>query len=801
MLQDIERLQLAALLHDIGKFRQRRTTGPTVSHQKQGWEFVTEDFSGFFYPCGNDLGDAILNHHNSPRQTKEIEKQVTLADRLSAKEREGDQRDQEQPSHAALVSIMSRLKTDGTPQPTELRYNLNPLDSRRETIFPTEDGSADPSRYKELWDAFTQELRHLAGERGYQSADYQTLVALLHKYTVRIPSATPWESGGERTIPDVSLYDHLRTTAAIATCIYREITPDNLDGHLHKSPEFTKQSLCTLLKGDVSGIQSFLYRIQSEGASRELRGRSFYLQLLTEAIALWILRRFDLPITNLLLASGGHFYLLLPYRESRERIDALRAEIAEKLWRAHREELSVVLAGIPVTARNFDHDPRKKPGNENKPFSDKWKRVSEEIERQKQTKWRELPKEQMFDLFFTPDDERETFTPEGKPEADFYGFQELGRNQLREAQYLVTFEAPEQPIPDKPDWREIITGFGLEVHLVDKPENKPALPADATRGIVYRLNSTDFLADEILENFRWGGLPISYDFRPLPQVIPHRSDGEAVADFDQLADASEGVKWLGVLRMDVDNLGALFRDGLGESATISRMSTLSESVRIFFESYVPKLCRDYNSHHTPEILELIYAGGDDLFLVGGWSALPQIARQIRDEFRAFVGGDHVTLSGGIAIEHKKYPLYQLAADAGDALDDQAKQKEKDALSFLQKRIPWAQFNRVDQWHQRLFDAVRGEKPLPSSFLTRLSEIYHLYDSDKENQCKWAWRLIYHLGRAKQMYSSHTDLIDDLRQRLVRNHSEEGELLQFLRVIVRWTTLRTREDKDETTSGR
>ena len=31
MLQDIERLQLAALLHDIGKFRQRRTndTGPT----------------------------------------------------------------------------------------------------------------------------------------------------------------------------------------------------------------------------------------------------------------------------------------------------------------------------------------------------------------------------------------------------------------------------------------------------------------------------------------------------------------------------------------------------------------------------------------------------------------------------------------------------------------------------------------------------------------------------------------------------------------------------------------------------
>ena len=777
MLQDIECLQLAALLHDIGKFRQRTiATPPFRPHERHGWEFVTEDFRSFFHPCGDDLGDAILNHHGFRRQMKEIEKQVTLADRLSAKERETEQREREQPYHAALISIMSRLQIPDKPQPTELQYYLNSLDIRRETIFPTEEGSADPSKYEELWREFTQELRRLSGERGYQSSDYQTLVALLHKYTARMPSATPWEGGAEQTIPDVSLYDHLRTTAAIAGCVHREVLPDDLDGYLHRSAE---QPLCALLKGDIAGIQKFLYQIQSEGASRELRGRSFYLQLLTEAIALWILRRFNLPITNLLLASGGHFYLLLPYRESREGIDALRAEIAEKLWGAHREELSVVLAGIPVTAKHFEK------------FSGKWNLVSEEINRRKQTKWRELPKDKMFDLFFTPRNEWET---------ENYGFPELGR-ELRDAQYLVTFEIPEQPIPDKPNWHEAICSFGLDVHLVNKPEDKPTPSADTTRATVYRLDSTDFLSDEILGNFRWDGLPVIYDFRLLPQVIPRRPGGDGVADFDQLADASEGTKWLGVLRMDVDNLGGLFRDGLGESATISRMSTLSESVRLFFEGYIPKLCRDYNANHTHDILELIYAGGDDLFLVGGWSALPEIAHQIRDEFRAFVGGEHVTLSGGIAIEHKKYPLYQLADHAGDALEDQAKQEEKNALSFLQNRISWAQFNRVDEWHGRLFTAVSGAKPLPSGFLTRLSGIYHLYESDKEGQRKWAWRLIYHLSRAKQMYKNHTDLIDDLRQGLVVNHSEEGELLQFLRVIVRWTTLQTREDENGTTSRR
>lgn len=774
MLQDIERLQLAALLHDIGKFRQRMiATPPFRPHERHGWEFVTEDFRGFFHPCGDDLGDAILNHHNSPRQTKEIEKQVTLADRLSAKEREGEEREKEKPSHAALISIMSRLQIPDKPQPTELRYDLNPLDICRETIFPKEEGSADPSRYGELWAEFTHELQRLSRDCSYQSADYQTLVALLHKYTARMPSATPWESGVERTIPDVSLYDHLRTTAAIAGCVHREVLPDDLDnvnGYLHRSAE---KPLCTLLKGDISGIQKFLYQIQSEGASRELRGRSFYLQLLTEAIALWILRRFDLPITNLLLASGGHFYLLLPYREAREQIDALRAEIAEKLWGAHQDELLVVLAGILVKAKNFDE------------FSGKWNLVSQEIEQRKRTKGRELSRETMFDFFFTPCNEQEM---------EDYGSPELGR-QLRDAQYLVTFEIPEQPISEQPNWHEVICSFGLDVHLVNKPEDQPIPSADTTRATVYRLNSTDFLSDEVLEGFRWGDLPVSYDFRLLPQVIPRRPDNDAVADFDQLADASEGAKWLGVLRMDVDNLGRLFRDGLSDSATISRMSTLSESVRLFFEGYIPKLCRDYNANHTPDILELIYAGGDDLFLVGGWSALPQIARQIRDEFRAFVGGEHVTLSGGIAVEHQKYPLYQLADDAGDALDNGAKRlrTEKDALSFLQKPMAWKDFNRVDEWHQRFFEAVSGEKPLPSGFLTRLSEIYHLYESDKENQRKWAWRLIYHLSRAKQMYRNHIDLIDDLRRTLVVNHSEEGELLQFLRVIVRWTTLRTRED--------
>ncbi|MBI1928963.1 type III-A CRISPR-associated protein Cas10/Csm1 [Candidatus Poribacteria bacterium] len=385
MITDAECLQLAALLHDIGKFRQRTIAQPPYGpHEKHGWEFVTKDLGGFVYQCGPDVGDAILHHHRA-NNTKEIEKQVILADWLSAKERETEEREREQPSHTPLVSIMSRLK-GATPK--DLRYNLNSLEMSREGIFPTDEGAqANPEIYARLWSEFTQALQRLAGERGYQSADYQTIVALLHKYTTHMPSATPGEGEPERTIPDVSLYDHLRTTAAIAACIYHEVRPDELDCYLKKQHQ--ERPLCALIKGDISGIQKFLYQIQSEGASRELRGRSFYLQLLTEAIALWMLRKFNLPITNLIFASGGHFYLLAPYTRAKEELDALRAEITEKLWRLHQDELSIILADVPVTPQNFESD--RERGFE--AFTDKWDIVSKEVNSRKQKKWSELTSE------------------------------------------------------------------------------------------------------------------------------------------------------------------------------------------------------------------------------------------------------------------------------------------------------------------------------------------------------------------------------------------------------------------------
>ena len=767
-MKNLELLHLAALFHDIGKFRMRHADR-YKPHQEHSYEFVDEDFADFFSSCGNAFKNAIRHHHPKrypgcdPNQLQFLDKQVILADRLSATEREDEDREVEDFVESALVSPLSRLK--GATQ--EYRYPLRALDLTRDTVIPSESPDVNQEAYTNLWEDFVVEFRKATKNAHYTPVSYQTIVALLHKYTSRMPSSTPWGQREKRTVPDISLYDHLRTTAAIAACIGRELSEADIDAQLDIQKE-TDYRVCALIKGDISGIQNFLYQILSSGAARELRGRSFYLQLLTEAIAHWVLRQFDLPVTNLLLASGGHFYILAPYTEAKEKLDTLRRTISQNLWALHGGDLSCILAGISITTNDFES------GN----FSRKWRDVSEKVHQRKQEKWSEIAPQDMFENFFEP---------HGDKEVD-YGFGELGRH-LRGAAYLVAFDVPESPIPEKPDWRAAINAFGLDVHLCTDTDEKPAAPPEAERAIVYRLGDTDFLTDKVLKKFQWESCPVSYDFRIFRPVIAHRhgTDEEKIADYDYLADASEGVAWLGALRMDVDDLGKVFSKETLENATISRLATLSEAFRLFFEGYVPELCRQYNKKRDQDILELIYAGGDDIFLVGGWSALPEIAERIRSEFRHFVTGDHVTLSGGIAIEHKKYPLYQFAAQSGEAEKAAKSIDEKNAITFLRKPMAWADFEIVRNWHRKFLEAIHAQRdPISHGFLSRLNQIY-------ADDRRWAWRSLYYFSRIQERYKAQTAFLRELQHAL--NFETSFPLREFIHVITRWTALRIRNKED------
>jgi len=101
---------------------------------------------------------------------------------------------------------------------------------------------------------------------------------------------------------DVALVDKAKTTAAVAAAIV-------------KAGDLTTAKL-SIVAGDLSGIQNFIYTISSDGALKSLRARSFYLELVTEEVVAQLLTQLKLPRTNVIYAGGGKIYILAPGTEA-----------------------------------------------------------------------------------------------------------------------------------------------------------------------------------------------------------------------------------------------------------------------------------------------------------------------------------------------------------------------------------------------------------------------------------------------------------------------------------------------------
>src|SRR5690606_20709170 len=82
------------------------------------------------------------------------------------------------------------------------------------------------------------------------------------------------------------------------------------------------------------------------------------------------------------------------------------------------------------------------------------------------------------------------------------------------------------------------------------------------------------------------------------------------------------------------------------------------------EKNIPEKIRHYT--------QIIYSGGDDLFIVGRWDACIYFAKKIKDRFLEFTGQNlpdvhpKLSISGGLSIVTHKFPIIKGAEFAGEA---------------------------------------------------------------------------------------------------------------------------------------
>ena len=190
----------------------------------------------------------------------------------------------------------------------------------------------------------------------------------------------------------------------------------------------------------------------------------------------------------------------------------------------------------------------------------------------------------------------------------------------------------------------------------------------------------------------------------------------AYASQGSTLEEGQGIKRLGVLRADVDNLGTVFASGIPvEKASISRTSTLSRALSYFFKYRINGILED--GHYQAQI---IYSGGDDLFLIGNWNDIIHAARDIRREFLAFTENDSITISAGIGMFDEKYPIASMATKTGE-LEDAAKKYKTDGEVTKDAVALWS--NQV----------VFGWDDFESMVVSKLDEIRELFDKNDKGK--------------------------------------------------------------------
>jgi len=277
------------------------------------------------------LQELVQRHHNDrehfaseflvqnieDRHVRTLAALVSKADRLSSSQPGAGFEQWQDYRETALTSILERVNRVDIENP-QLRYHVRTLQPppSLEVTFPDEFPTFGQGELNQHITEFREDFHRLFqnGKIGaVDTTDFECLISymlnVLYKYAWCIPSNT------QEAIPDVSLYDHLKTTAAVASCLYLYHS-DTQTLNEHEIGRADIHRFC-LVAGDLSEIQKYIFDIATvgtgRGVARRLRSRSFFVQLYAETASHLILSRLGLPIgVHTIINSGGRFYLLLP---------------------------------------------------------------------------------------------------------------------------------------------------------------------------------------------------------------------------------------------------------------------------------------------------------------------------------------------------------------------------------------------------------------------------------------------------------------------------------------------------------
>ena len=430
-------------------------------------------------------------------------------------------------------------------------------------------------------------------------------------------------------LEDVSLFEYARLRAGI-----RCATKDSENGEI------------LFVSMDMSGIQQFIYHMYDSGdVLKNLRTRSFYLEILMENIVDELLSRFELSRANLLYVGGGHAYLILPYSD--ENMDKL--SIFEKETNAwFREFFDTGLYLAIGFTKCVDSDLYNSPvGSYNRIFREASASVSaKKRHRYSCDEIKELNRmgtESGRECRICHSSSKAVIKGKRDECEICGGLIDMAASMLKEKYYVICY-GETSGIPIYPKMRIRVCGEETYKSLLNE----------------------NCVVRTYIKNDVENGCKCIY--------VADYSAGKTVSD---LVRFSKGVQKLGVVRGDVDNLGHAFIFGFEKARqNIFRAIAFSKSLSMFFKFNMNSIMQKNGRK-----VSIVYSGGDDIFFLGAWNEAFEAMLDVEKELREYSLGS-LSVSSGFGMFDEKYPIGYIADLVGKMEDQSKKLPGKNAVTLF-----------------------------------------------------------------------------------------------------------------------
>jgi CRISPR-associated protein Csm1 len=698
-------LALASLLHDIGKITVRYD--PSETHAVHGSRKIKKISQSSVFPALMDRVSSLVKYHHNRVDDPKIEldekgrKLLSLlkyADQASAAHERDDRDYYGELKEPYLQKISAYACIEPDPKHHNRGKATFPVMTMDEFLSQKSTGSS----YKSIDQQLEGYLLHsYSGDR----VDYvNSVTSALLNCTSFIPSAFYYSE------PNTPLFDHLKMTAAISVSKYRS-----------ELNSFGDRMI--LIRCDITGIQEYIFRYYKseeadERATKRLRGRSFRVRLLTEAITEAIKVTLNLYDFNVIWLNSDSSLIMADYSEENVmKLEALRDDIDAFLLERDRG----MYCALEWEAGKYSDIPRVPDSG-----SDKTDEVSD-------TAFKKLIN-RLFDR--TNERKRRMFGGALAKRGSAF-FLDNGTGTCPTCGLLSADSGGkcEECLIEEDLGEDLVGAKGIEVR---HDLNGAVKYRFGKIELSYSLSRDDdkFHEKAIYINHISKSLPKSWKLMLLGNFVPTRNGrvtsindslriGEESKD-DHRGDAEREFFYLGIMKGDVDNLGTVMSEGLSP-LTLPKIASFSRNLNELFTIKANRIAEDHDTY-------LIYSGGDDISALGPIDAVIDFSRDFQKEFTAWESNDEITLSVGIAVTKAKFPLRRGIKIAERHLGESKRagkvppisgSRGKNSITVFECTMCWKKFNEMRDFSDELSGYV-DKKYVGAGFL------HFLLDLDRFN---------------------------------------------------------------------